>query len=417
MEGLLAERAVTHLARGEPAAALRFTGQQGAEAARAKATELLRTAAPAVVLALLGWAAACDLTLPDAELERYGQARLDPGRPAELAPLLQASPVIQRGLLIRLAHEPAQVSEGLLGGPLGELLSRDALAGYPVLTEQWLVQRAAQGSIPPMRAFDEVRDVRLAAHREPLVDAALLRRLWPEGCPRDELAELLGSVLGEPEPDIADWFLAQIGVVPPREKITGSWLKLAQALAGHPMLSRLPSADARLIWRAARVRPLLRRARSAVPGGDADIFAELFDTYQKADDDTRHFLERDLPALLADAEPLGRALHGCPEGVAVAFCAHLESRLTPARAEVPLAARVFAALAHPDVAAQPALTERLDATFEQVREWRRRDLSLLARALEPDKGLAVLFQAWRDEQRTGLARRLFRAGPGPRGEG
>jgi hypothetical protein len=101
----------------------------------------------------------------------------------------------------------------------------------------------------------------------------------------------------------------------------------------------------------------------------------------------------------------------------VAFCADLESRLAPSRAEVPLAARVFAALAHPDVAAQPALTERLDATFEQVREWRRRDLSMLARALEPDKGLAVLFQAWRDEQRTGLARRLFRAGPGPRGEG
>jgi len=416
LEGLLAERAVTHLARGEPATALRFTGQQGAEAARARATELLRTAAPEAVLALLDWAAACDLTLPGAELERYGQARLDPGRPAELAPLLQASPAIQHGLLTRLAHEPTQVSEGLLGGPLGELLSRDALAGYPVLTEQWLVQRAAHGAIPPMRAFDEVRDVRLAAHREPLVDAALLRRLWPEGCPREDLAELLGSV-PEPGPDVADWFLAQIGAVPPREKITGSWLKLAQALAEHPMLARLPRADARLLWRAARVRPLLRRARSAVPGGDVDIFAELFSTYQKSDDDTRHFLERDLPALLAEAQPLGRALRGCPDGVAVAFCAHLEGRLTPARPEVPLAARLFAALAHPDVADQPALAERLDVTFEQVREWRRRELNLLARALEPDKELAVLFQAWRDEQRTGLARRLFRAGPGPRKEG
>lgn len=417
LESLLAERAVTHLARSESAAVLRFTGQQGAKAARARATELLRTAAPAVVLALLDWAVACDLTLPDAELERYGQARLDPGRPAELAALLQASPVIQQGLLTRLAHEPTQVSEELLRGPLGELLSRDALAGYPVLTEQWLVQCAARGSIAPMRAFDEVCDVRLAAHREPLVDAALLRRLWPEGCPREELAELLGSVLGEPEPGVADWFLAQIGVVPPREKITGSWLKLAQALAEHPMLSKLPRADAQLIWRAARVRPLLRRARSAARRGDVDIFAELFDTYQKADDDTRHFLERDLPALLAEAEPLGRALRGCPEGVAVAFCADLESRLTPSRAEVPLAARVFASLAHPDVAAQPALTERLDATFEQVREWRRRDLSMLARALESDKGLAVLFQAWRDEQRTGLGRRLLRGGPGPRREG
>jgi hypothetical protein len=90
----------------------------------------------------------------------------------------------------------------------------------------------------------------------------------------------------------------------------------------------------------------LRRARSAARRGDVDVFAELFDTYQKADDDTRHFLERDLPALLAEAEPLGRALRSCPEGVAVAFCADLESRLTPSRAEVPLAARVFASLAH-----------------------------------------------------------------------
>jgi hypothetical protein len=352
----------------KPAAVLRFTGQQGAEAARARATELLRTAAPAVALSLLSWAAACELNLPDAELERYGRTRLDPGRSAELAPLLQESPIIQRGLLGRLADEPAEVSERVLAGPLGERLDRDVLAPYPVLTEQWLVQGAARGSIPPMQAFDEVRDVRNAAHREPLVDAALLRGLWPGGCPPEQLTELLGSVTVLPEPEVQDWFLAQIGEIPPGEKITDSWLLLAQALTEHPLLAKLPEADARLIWRAARVRPLLRRARSAAARGDVEIFTELFGVYQASDDDTRHFLDRDLPTLLAKAEPLHRALRGCPEGVAVSFCAELEGRLAPARPDVPLARRVFAASVHPDVATQPGLAERLEVVFERVRE-------------------------------------------------
>lgn len=413
-ERLLAQRAVGHLARGEPAGTLRFTGQAGAEAARTRATELLRMARPPVALALLDWAADCGVIPPDTELERYGRTRLDPGMPErELGPLLRASPAIQRGLLARLDTEPGPVSDAVLGGPLGEQFSRDALAAYPVLTEQWLVLRAARGSIPPMRAFDEVRDARNAAHREPLVDAALLGRLWPDGCPPDQLAELLGSVTGPPAADVRDWFLTQIGEVPPREKITGDWLRLAQALAAHPMLKMLPAADARLIFRAARVRPLLRRAQSAAARGDVEIFGELFAAYQAADEDTRHFLDRDLPGLLASADPLGWALRGCPEGVAVSLCAELERRLTPARPDPALAGRVFTALHDQEVAARPALADRLEAAFWQVGEWRRRDLSLLARTLEHDGDLARLFQAWRDEHRPGLARRWFGEGPGP----
>lgn len=413
-ERLLAQRAVRHLARGEPAGTLRFTGQAGAEAARTMATELLRMATPPVALALLDWAADCGVLPPDAELERYGRTRLDPGMPErELGPLLRASPVIQRGLLARLDTEPGPVSDAVLGGPLGEQFSRDALAAYPVLTEQWLVLRAARGGIPPIQAFDEVRDVRSAADREPLVDAALLRRLWPDGCPRDQLAELLGSVTGPPAPDVRDWFLTQIGKVPPREKITGDWLRLAQVLAAHPLLKLLPAADARLIFRAARVRPLLRRAQTAAARGDVEIFGELFAAYQAADEDTRHFLDRDLPGLLASADPLGWALRGCPEGVAVSFCAELERRLTPARPDPALAGRVFAAIHDQEVAAQPALAGRLEAAFGQVGEWRRRDLSLLARTLEHDGDLARLFQAWREEHRPGLARRWFGEGPGP----
>jgi len=414
LERLLAERAVAHLSRGEPPGTLRFIGRAGAGAARARATKLLRTATPPVTLALLGWAADCGVVLPDAELERYGRTRLDPGMPErELGPLLRASLAIQRGLLARLDTEPGPVSDAVLGGPLGEQFSRDALAGYPALTEQWLVLRAAGGSMTPLRAFDEVRDVRSAAHREPLVDAALLGRLWPDGCPRGELAELLGSVTGPPDTDVRDWFLAQIGKVPPREKITGDWLQLAQALAMHPMLKMLPGADARLIFRAARVRPLLRRARSAVARGDVEIFGELFAAYEAADEDTKHFLDRDLPGLLASADPLGLALRGCPEGVAVTFCAELERRLTPSRPDPALAGRVFTALQDQAVAAQPGLAGRLEAAFGQVGEWRRRDLSLLARTVEYDGDLARLFQAWRDEHRPGLVRRWFGEGTGP----
>lgn len=174
----------------------------------------------------------------------------------------------------------------------------------------------------------------------------------------------------------------------------------------------LPDETARLMWSAAHVVPLLRRARSAVSRGDVDIFAELFAVYPAADDDTRHFLGRELPRLLAGAEPLGRALRNCPEDVAVAFCDDLASRLSPLQPDVALAGTIFAALADQDVLAQPALTERLAAAFERVREWRRRDLSALARALDHPNELGESFRAWRDEQRSGLARKLF--GPSSR---
>jgi hypothetical protein len=162
---------------------------------------------------------------------------------------------------------------------------------------------------------------------------------------------------------------------------------------------------------AARVEPLLRRARSAGPQGEVAVFAELFAAYLDVDDDTRSLLDHYLPPLLSEAEPLGGALGGCPDGLAVAFCRELGTRLAPP-ADVALARRVFVAVTDPDVLDEPALTDRLPAAFERVRGWRRRDLGALARALADDEELARLFQAWRDEQRGGLARRLFGGGPG-----
>ena len=69
------------------------------------------------------------------------------------------------------------------------------------------------------------------------------------------------------------------------------------------------------------------------------------------------------------------------------------------------------ALADPEVLAQPAVTERLTAAFEQVRSGAAAT-SDPGPALADDEEMAQLFQAWREEQRSGLARRLFGGGAG-----
>ena len=413
LELLLAERAITHLAHGEAAVPVRLTSA-AAEAAQARAAEVLRVATPATALAVLEWAAASQVVLPDAELETYGRTRLDPATPEpELSGIVGKSPAVRRGLIDRLADEPPEVAEAVLAGPAGTHIRRSDLAAYPVLTELWLLESAARGGLAPLTAFDEIADVRAQAQRSPRVDAALLRRLWPGECPPEQIAELLGAVTGEePAPGVLDWFAAEIGAVAASGAMNDGSLELARALAGHWVLGMLPEGDARIMRNAARVEPLLRRASSATPPGDADVFAELFAAYLDVDDDTRGLLDRHLPPLLSETEPLGAALRDCPDDVTAALCHELEARLAPAPADAALARRVFVALADPDVLAQPAVTERLTAAFEQVREWRRRDLGTLARALADDEEMAQLFQAWREEQRSGLARRLFGGGAG-----
>jgi GTPase-associated protein 1, N-terminal domain type 2/GTPase-associated protein 1, C-terminal domain/GTPase-associated protein 1, middle domain len=411
LELLLAERAVTHLARGEAAVPVRLTSA-AADAARFQAAQVLVAATPATALAVLEWAAASQVALPEAELERYGRTRLDPGTPEpELTGIVSRSPAALRGLIDRLAGEPPEVAEALLAGRAGDHIRRSDLAAYPILTELWLLESAARGGLAPLDAFDEIADVRAQAQRSPRVDAALLGRLWPDGCPPEQIAELLGAVTGEePAPGVLDWLVTEIGIVARGTMNDGS-LRLAQALADHPVLGMLPEGDARIMRNAARVEPLLRRARSAGPQGDVAVFAELFAAYLDVDDDTRSLLDQYLPPLLSEAEPLGGALGGCPDGLAAAFCRELGTRLAPP-ADVALARRVFVAMTDPDVLDEPALTDRLPAAFERVRGWRRRDLGALARALADDEELAQLFQVWRDEQRGGLARRLFGGGPG-----
>jgi len=136
-------------------------------------------------------------------------------------------------------------------------------------------------------------------------------------------------------------------------------------------------------------------------------FPRLFGEFAAADPDTRRLLERELPRLLAEADPLEEALRGCPEDVAALLCLNLSERLAPLPADVGLARRTFAALSHPDMLAKPFLTERLASAFEQVSNWRRRDLAALGQTFEDDDRLARSFRAWRDAHRGTLTRKLL----------
>jgi hypothetical protein len=298
------------------------------------------------------------------------------------------------------------VARAVLSGPLGTRLTRDDLAGHPELTELWLLQCVASGKLRPLRAFDEIRDIRAGAERSPRVDGVLLRLLWPGECPPDQLTELLGSLTDPVTPEVLDWLAAQISAVSTRVT-SHDWLRLAEVLAEHPILAMLPEPQIRSVGNAVRISPLLQRARLGGPKGDVDVFYSLFSEYATADNVTRRMLDGALSGLLIEADPLGRALRGCPRPVAEIFCRKLDESLAPLPADVALARRVYVALAHPEVFARPLLNEWLTTSFEQVRKWHRRDLNALAQALENDAGMVQSFKAWRDTHRGALARKIL----------
>jgi len=404
LELTLAERSLARLADGQWAPAVPLSDQAAAQA-RATVMRILTAATPASALAVLDWAAASGLALPDTALEEYGRTSLDPRTQApELARLVRQSPAVRRGLLARLASEPPAVAETWFAGPADPPFERDDLTEHPWLTELWLVHAATHGTVEPLRAFDEICDIRSVAGRSPRVDGELLAHLWPRGCPPEQLAELLQAVT-TPTTDVLAWVTAEIAAIAARGA-GGGLTRLAQALDGHPVVPLLPEAERRAIQEAAHVELLLGKARAAVSDGDLSVFAGLFTAYAAADADSRRLLRRDLSPLLAVADPLGAALRDCPDEAAAAFCRELENWLSPLRADTGLARRVFAALVHPDVVRRPALVQLLRAPLERVRGWHRRDLAVFARALQDD-GLGQAFQAWRGEQPTGLARRLF----------
>jgi hypothetical protein len=414
LERLLAERAMAAIARGEPAVPTP-PGRPAGRAAGDVALAALETATPRQAVAVLDWTVTSGITLPEAELERFGRTRLGPEVPEqELARIVRFGLAIRRGLLERLAGESPEVTRALLSGPAGTHLEREDLAGHPELTELWLLESAARGRVPPLRAYDEITDIRGAAGRSLRADAALLNQLWPRGCPPDDLTELLGGIVADPAPpDVADWLTAQLTTVLPRGSGSDAWLGLARALTGHQILARLPGPETGPVRAALRVIPLLHRARREGPEGNAAVFAELFGEYARAGEaDTRALIERELPALLARARPLARALAGCPDDLAAAFSRALHSWLAAEPPDITLARRVFIASGRPEVLAQPGLGEGLSAALEEVRRWDRHDLDDLAQSMDGRAELAEAFRTWRKAGRGGWPRWLpGRAGP------
>jgi GTPase-associated protein 1, N-terminal domain type 2/GTPase-associated protein 1, middle domain len=344
-------------------------------------------------------------------LVRYGRDQLSadgkPGHP-DLARLVAVHPAILHGLIGQLADEPPESRHKVFAGPVGALLRREDLADYPELTELWLIQAVSRGAVKPLRAFDEIGDIRSRARRPPATDAALLRLLWPKGCPPGQLAELLGALDGKNPPDVTDWLTAEIGAAARRGTASQAWYRLAQALDEHPILPLLPEDEIRAVRTALAIVPLLEQAKLDGPGGDATAFAELYRCWAEGNEGTRALLERELPTRLARASPLAAALRGCPAPVAEAFGQELGGWLSVTRGDADLARRVFTAMADPAVRDEPTLSAPLTAAFEQVRAWRRRDLGTLAQAWPDDSRTAQAFRTWRDANRGPLARRILR---------
>ena len=400
IEDLLIEDAVSRIRAGQPAGPARLS-ERGTAAARDRAAGLLEGATARTVRAVLNWAAAWQLGLPEACLEQYGQG-CPIGEPPDpdLAQLLRVSTAVRRGLLTQLDNAAPERAAAVLG-PLGSAIRREELAGFPTLAELWLLQAADQGRVAPLRALDEIADARATAGHSPRIDQALLRRLWPDGCPPGQLMELLDLIADDPPDDVARWLSSEAGALAAYWEPDDDWYQLAGVVASHPAREVLAPADLQIMLTAAQAGPLLTRARASAPEGDADVFAELFALYQTAADSRmRGVLDGDLPALLAAAEPLGPALRGCPDPVLLALGRELAGRLTAPRADVALAARVFAARADPSVAGQPTQASQLAAACEPVRSWPRREQAAVGRALDGDRAAAKLFGTWRGPTRS-----------------
>jgi hypothetical protein len=412
LERSLAERAIGHISRGEPARPVPLTSQAVTAAAQTQVLHLLRTAPPPAVLAGLDWAAASRALPSDAELQQYGQAGFRVKTPEpELTRILHGYPAILRGLLARLASEPAERASQVLAGPVGTLITGDDLAYYPGLAEEWLLISVRRHHTEPMMAFDKILDIRAGAHRAPLVDGALLHRLWPRGCPAHRVVDLLDSdsVTGSAEPDVRDWLVAQIDAAAARGTNREGWQKLAQAIMSRPaVLNMLPYGLARAAQSTVATGKKLQQAHGAVRKGDMSVFAQLYRDYEAADASVRPLLRDRLVGMLIDAADLGKALRGCPSEVMAAFCQKLEGWLAPARGDAHFAARVFVALTDPGLQDQPELLVQLAGVFEQVRDWNRRDRNLIAKYLEGNEEIAQEYRDWWESRRGGFARNLIR---------
>ncbi len=405
LEELLAGRAVAHIRRGEPAEPVRLSAG-AAQRVRAEISGLLQTTKPSVVLTALGWAASCGAVPSDTELERYGYNGLAPSAPEqELTRLLRSYPAIKRGFLARLARAAPHHAARVFAGPVGALVTDDDLAAYPGLAEERVLAAVASQRMNPVEAYDRIVDIRQYAQGPSAGDAGLLARLWPNGCPPRQIADMLDVMADSRDQKVRDWFVRQIQTAASHGTTSEGWLDLAQRLVDLSLPPMLPDKLAQTVQGTAAAEKKRHRVRSAMDRGDMRIFADLYAEYESLGGRARAAAADELAVQLATANPLAAALRGCPTAVMVAFREGLHDWLEPSRKDAMLAARVFTAIHDPDLPRE--LAEPLAVAFEQVAEWGRRDLSYIGNLLSTKPELGKQFQTWRESARPRLARKLL----------
>jgi hypothetical protein len=412
LERLLAERAVAQLGRGAAAEPVRLSAQ-GTEVARAAVSDLLLTAEPGIALASLAWAAASGAMPADAVLEEYGGVRLPGyGREPESVQILQYYPAALRGFLAWLAREQTLVVRQALTGPVGTFVSDHDLAAYPRLAEERLLLLVETRRMAPQHAFDRIRDIRAAAKQPPYVDATLLSRLWPAGCPPEQIAELVDVMADPAAPDVHDWFVRQIQAAATQSTRSQGWLALARTFTDNPsLLQQLPADLASVVQQKASSSQTWHRAMARVEMGDQTALGDLYAAHNAMPRGTaRSSSAAELAALISEVDPLAPALRDCPPDVIRPFCHKAMVLLDAGRPHPEFAARVFAALARPVL--EPSVSERLAAEFERVSDWKKRDLNHIAQCLEGDKEVLGVFQQWREDHSNSRLRKWFGGSPG-----
>ncbi len=317
----------------------RRSGSEPGRADRARpAVELLEQAPPADVLAMLSWAAASEVGCPRRNSSGTGgRASTRPAR-AELArcSALPGDP----------ARSARTAGGRAAGGGRGRCSAarsapgsrRDDLAGHPELTELWLLQcggpaRNRSRCGPSTRSWTSATAApALAAGRRGAAAPAVAGRL-PAGSARGA-----ARLADRSRPRRTSLRLVR-GADQRR-----SAARATSDRAGSGWPRRWPSIRS---WRCCpRRRPgrygprcgycrCCDQARAGGPQVTWTAFAALFRRVPTADDDTRRLLDRELPRGCARADPLGRALRGCPTAVAAAFCRSLATGWRPRRPTPP----------------------------------------------------------------------------------
>ena len=85
----------------------------------------------------------------------------------------------------------------------------------------------------------------------PGYNLALLRRLWPNGCPPGQLVELLDLIIDDPPDDVVGWLRTETGALAEYGEPDDDWYRLAETIASHPMLDVLAAEDLQIMRNAA----------------------------------------------------------------------------------------------------------------------------------------------------------------------